>query len=138
MNFEKSVFWPKIPLQKPQKCPNFDPRTKFLNARYYRDSWLFDGQQFVQNNFQVDKQTPMVTENSTIIYKEETGSRMVSITVKLSIEKPEPGFYAIYSKITDAFGQPYYTRVGRFLKKVCFLLKSGKGHARRDQRLRFY
>jgi len=75
---------------------------------YYRDSWLFDGKQFVQNNFQVDKENPIVTENSTIIYKEEVNSRMVSLTVKLSIEKTEPGFYAIYSKITDAFGQPYY------------------------------
>ena len=68
----------------------------------------------------------MVTENSTIIYKEEIGSRVVGITVKLSIEKPEPGFYAIYSKITDAFGQPYYTRVGRFLKKHVFFIKIWK------------
>ena len=41
-NFEKSIFLPKISLQKPQKRPNFEAGTKLLNALYVGDCVAHD------------------------------------------------------------------------------------------------
>jgi len=106
---------------------NFIKNQQDLGQLYYRDSWVYEGQRYLTNNFAIDPVNPVTTiypsNNPQIPITDESGTTnpnkrineiimensdydaSTTITVNLNSQVAR-GNYMVFSKIVDSFGQP--------------------------------
>ena len=86
---------------------------------YYRDAWIFEGQRFMSFNIPVlstlkttefTQETLNGTMDGIVVKTQFTENQItgaVQMNVGLKMNNVADGFYAVYSKIVDSYGQPY-------------------------------
>lgn len=103
---------------------NFIKNQEDLGQLYYRDSWVYEGQRYLTNNFAIDSNNPVTTINPSnnpqipltdestddkrvneIIMEDSEFDSSTTITVNLNSQVAR-GNYMVFSKIVDSFGQP--------------------------------
>ena len=96
----------------------FQGKRKFKDQGklFYRDAWIFEGKRFMSFNFQVDEKTAESFEfhssgldgvSMKAWFEENMITGDLLLNVNLKLDNVADGYYAVYSKIVDSFGQPY-------------------------------